>query len=116
MHIIVHNELGVDSDVAFKKVLNEVLKPFGDFIKVPRKGYIVVGDPGLIQIDFFHGETYKLAGVEADYYITDSYLDNLVYFKRRTAHFDKELNSLDDIFDIVVDHIKNCIVTKECEG
>lgn len=113
MYIFVYNKKAIDSDRAFKKVRDEVLKPLveADFISIPRKGVIEIG-PRLIQIDFRSGETYKLSGIRSDYYIWDCYYPNDDLYRGR---FGKKINSYDDIFDIVIEHIKSLMVNKESE-
>ena len=89
-----------------------MLKPLHDCINIPRKGNIVVIDPRIIQIDFRHGDTRKLSGLFADYHITELYYTD-EYFDRQ--RFGKRLNSLDDIFNIVIEHVKSLMVNNESE-
>ena len=114
MYILVYNKNAIDSDRAFKKVRDEVLKPLveADFISIPRKGVIEIG-PRIIQIDFRFGETYKLSGIRSDCYIWDCYYPDDKWYRGR---FGKKLDSYDDILDVVIEHIESLMVNKESEG
>ena len=113
MHIIVHAENREDTEKTFIQVRDEILKDFQTIMFYPYK-YVIDLAYGAIRIEFRCGGFEKLAGIRPSYYYCRDYTPDVRTMLQYGADKcnGRELNSLKEIRDVVIDCLKQLEVKK----